>query len=406
MSNWDFMFDGQLEVAGQLDDTQLERIPARRGVVLLAAGDRPIQLITASRIRQRVRTRLDAPGDERLRKSADLRQITTRVLWKLSAGAFETDLDHLELARAIWPESYPARMTWKPPWFIHVDPDSRRPQFRRARKFPSGAVRSFGPFISGADAERFITALRDTFDLCRDHRNLAQGPNARRCSYGQMQRCLAPCDGTVSLDDYRLAVSHAVGFVAGDRGKLRRKLQDEMTLAAGQLEFERAAALKGRLERLGEFDRSAYRFARPFEEFRFLVFQPGGGRRRMRVFLVNRGEIPAAASLQYPLQTAQTDGAGGKYCGMELANLLEQMRRLAASEPPVDQAGALRMGLVTRYLFSGPRRRGLIVRFRESLGSDALAEMIESAAGDLRLSRPAKRRGDAAAASRKPKTKA
>ena len=391
MSNWDFMFDGQLEVAGSLDDAQLQRIPAKRGVVLLAAGNRPIQLITAARIRQRVRTRLDEPPDERVRKSADLRRITTRVLWKLSAGPFEADLDHLELARAAWPGEYAAQITWKPPWFIHVDLDAAYPRFRRSRKFPSGNVRSFGPFISGAEAEHFITALRDAFGLCRDHRCLAQSPNARRCAYGQMQRCLAPCDGTVSADEYRLAVSRAADFIAGDRKSLRRELKDEMEQAAGKLEFERAAAIKGRLERLDEFNRPTYRHARPFEEFRFLVFQPGGSRRRVRVFLVNRGEIPAAASLRYPLQQAEADDAA-THGNTELASLLEQMRIVAAREPRVDGAGALRMGLVARYLFSGPRRRGLIVRFTESLRPEKLARMIGASSGDLGLSRNSRRR--------------
>jgi len=403
MSNWDFMFDGQLEVTGSLDDAQLGLIPAKRGVVLLAAGDRPIQLITAGRIRQRVRTRLDEPAEKRLRKSADLRRITTRVLWKLSAGAFETDLDHLELARAVWPDGYPAQIPWKPPWFIHVDLGAGFPRLQRSRKFPSGDSRSFGPFISGADAEHFIAALRDAFNLCRDHQNLARSPDARRCSYGQMHRCLPACDGTISPDEYRLAVLQAVDFITGDRRALHRKLKDQMTRAAGKLEFERAAAIKGRLERLDDFNRPALRFARPFEDFRFLVFQPGGSRRRLRVFLVNRGEIPAAASLRYPLQTNEANG-GDTYRDTELASLLEQMRTLAARKPPVDQAGALRMGLVARYLFSGPRRRGLIVRFRESLDPAALAGMIKSSAGDLGLSKRSAGRGDRSGTPRKGKT--
>ncbi len=64
------MFDGRLEVVGTLDDEQLAKVPGKRGVVLLAAGDSPIQLITAANIRQRVKTRLDEPPDDTLKKSA------------------------------------------------------------------------------------------------------------------------------------------------------------------------------------------------------------------------------------------------------------------------------------------------------------------------------------------------
>jgi len=115
MSNWDFMFDGRLEVVGTLDDAQLAKVPGKRGVVLLAGGDNPIQLITAANIRQRVKTRLDEPQDDRLKKSADLRRIITSVSWKLSGGPFEADLCLLEIARALWPDNTPPRSTGNRP---------------------------------------------------------------------------------------------------------------------------------------------------------------------------------------------------------------------------------------------------------------------------------------------------
>ena len=385
MSNWDFMFDGRLDVVAALDDAQLAKIPPKRGVVLLAAGDSPIQLITAANIRRRVATRLDEPEDDRLRKSADLRRITTSVSWKLSAGAFEADLCLLEIARAIWPDKYAAQVHWKPPWFVHIDPGEKYPRFWRSRKLPAPPARSFGPFIRGTDAEGFVIALSDAFDLCRDHRNLARTPDAQRCSYGQMNRCLPLCDGTVDLDQYLSAVTEAADFAAGRRDALGNRLRDDMTRAAGDLEFERASAIKARLERLAEFDKPAFKYVRPVEEFKFLVIQPGGGRRRLHVFAVNGGEIPAAACLRYPFQTAAADGAD-RYSGTELDALVQQMKTVAAADPRIDDASALRMGLVARYLFSGPKRRGLIVRWFESMEAPWLAARIQAVAADLGLS--------------------
>ena len=385
MSNWDFMFDGRLDVVGTLDDAQLAKIPGKRGVVLLAAGDAPIQLITAANIRRRVGTRLDEPSEMRLRKSADLRRITTSVSWKLSAGAFEADLCLLEIARALWPEKYADQVNWKPPWFLHVDPGEKYPRFWRSRKLPGPPVRSFGPFIKGTDAERFVIALRDAFDLCRDHRNLARTPNAQRCSYGQMNRCLPLCDGTVDLERYLRAVKDATDFAAGRRDALGNRLRDEMKRAADDLEFERAAAIKARLARLDEFEKPAFKYVRPIEEFKFLAVQPGGGKRRLRVFAVNGGDIPAAACLRYPFQTNK-DEADDKYAGTELDALIGQMKTIAAAEPRIDDASALRMGLVAGYLFSGPKRRGLIVRWFDSMEPSWLAARIQAVAADIGLS--------------------
>ncbi|MCP4377648.1 MAG: hypothetical protein GY794_15900, partial [bacterium] len=383
--NWDFMFDGRLEVVGTLDDDQLAKIPAKRGVVLLAGGDCPIQLITAANIRRRVATRLDEPVDDRLKKSADLRKITTSVSWKLCAGAFESDLCMLEIARAIWPDRFAQQVNWKPPWFVHINPDEKYPRFWRSRKLPGLPVRSFGPFIKGSDAEGFVTALSDAFDLCRDHNNLGRTPNAQRCSYGQMNRCIPLCDGSATIEQYHIALAEAMAFAAGRREVLQDRLRDEMKRAAGELEFERASAIKARLARLGEFDKPAFKYVRSVSEFKFLVVQPGGGKRRLRIFTVNGGQIPAAACLRYPFQTNPDEG-DDKYSGTELECLIDQMKTIAGTDPKVDDASALRMGLVARYLFSGPKRRGLIVRWFESMEASWLASRIQAVAEDLNLS--------------------
>jgi len=385
MSKWDFMFDGRLEVVGTLDDDQLAAVPGKRGVVLLAAGEAPIQLITAANIRQRVKTRLDEPQDDALKKSADLRKITTSVLWKLSGGPFEADLCLLEIARKLWPDKYADQIHWKPPWFVHTDPSEKRPRFWRSRKLPGRAVRSFGPFIKGTDAEGFVTALSDAFYLCRDHRCLSNAPHAKRCSYGQMNRCLPLCDGTVDIERYLRAVDDAVEFASGRRDVLANGLRDEMKKAAGELEFERAAALKARLKRLDEFEKPAFKYVRPVEDFKFLAAQPGGGKRKLRVFAVNGGEIPAAACLRYPFEV-NPDDSPDKYAGTELDALIGQMKTIASSEPKIDDASALRMGLVARYLFSGPKRRGLIVRWFDSMEPPWLAARIRAVAEDLNLS--------------------
>jgi excinuclease UvrABC nuclease subunit len=332
-----------------------------------------------------VKTRLDEPQDDQLKKTADLRKITTSVSWKLSGSSFEADLCLLEIARTLWPDKYADQIHWKPPWFVHIDLGEKYPHFYRSRKLPGPPVRSFGPFVKGTDAEGFVIALRDAFDLCRDQRNLARSPDAQRCSYGQMNRCLPLCDGTVDRQRYLRAISEAIDFASGRRDMLAGRLRAEMKRAAGELEFERAAAIKIRLSRLDEFEKTAFKYVRPVEEFKFLAAQPGRGKRYLRVFAINGGSIPAAASLKYPFKT-NPDKLASRYAGTEIEALVAQMQIIASDEPKVDDASALRMGLVARYIFSGPKRRGLIVRWFDKMEPPWLAARIRAVADDLNLS--------------------
>ena len=263
------MFDGRLEVQPPLSEAALSRVPARRGVVgLLAEADAPILLLTAGRIRDRLRTRLREPPEEGPRKTADLRSITRAVVWTLADGHFETDLCFLELARALWPKRYPSLLGWKPPWFVHADPDADAPHFVVRRDVLAEKGRWVGPFASERSARRFVDIVRDAFDLCRHVQCLRQAPHAETCAYGQMGRCLRPCDGTTGMDAYRDAVRRAADLAEGRREDRRRELERRMAEASAELAFERAAGLKKRLERMSMLDAEEFELVRPAESFR------------------------------------------------------------------------------------------------------------------------------------------
>ena len=291
MADWLTMFDGQLELAGRFSEEALGRVPAKRGVfALLAEGDRPVVLMTGADIRARIRNRLRQREPDERGRTADLRKITRKVLFKLAGGHFETDLQFLELARAIWPKRYRSLVAWKPAWFVHVDAGEQFPHFARTRDVLSAGGLALGPFACGRDAERFIGAIQDAFDLCRDVRRL-RGGSGQGCAYAQMGRCPGACENGGALARYRRLVGRAAEFATGARGGLRAELKRLMASAAADLQYERAASIKARLERLAVFNSPAFRHVAPLDAFRFLMVQPGAVRSKARLFFVNRGDV-------------------------------------------------------------------------------------------------------------------
>lgn len=381
MPKWIDMFDGRLEVAPPLTEDQLLQIPAKRGVVLLLAENRqPIVLLTAADIRSRTNNRLRNPDPEERRKTPDLRNITREILWKLAPGHFQAEWNFLELAGAIWPQECSQLVAWKPAWFVHVDAAGACPRFVRTRDVLAEAGEYLGPFEDGRSADRFIAALEDAFNLCRDVRCLRKAPHGPPCAYSQMNRCLGVGDGRISMDEYRAVISRAARFAAGARQEHRDELTAQMKAAAGTLQFERAAAIKSRLEKLAEFDKPSYRHVAPAGEFRFVVVQPGSNFRRARVFLVNRGQIVEGDDLDYPLKSEQ------------VAKALQQMKRHVEKARPFADLDRWRMGLVSHFLYSSDERRGVMLRWRENTTAEELTAAVESAAGTLGLRAPAVRK--------------
>jgi excinuclease UvrABC nuclease subunit len=375
------LFKGVLRVQPPVTDEQLAQVPAKRGVVLLLAeGERPILLLTAADIRSRTRSRLRDPDPEERRKAPDLQDVTREVRWTLAGGHFEADLLYLERAAALWPGRFAEMVAWRPAWFVHVDPGARHPRFARTRDVFGGTGQYLGPFPDGRSADRFIEAVRDGFDLCREHECVRRSPHGPPCAYSQMGRCVGVGDGRMSLEEYRALVAKAAAYAAGRRDEHRAELGSRMKGAAAALRFERAASIKSRLERLADLEKPEYVHVAPAEEFRFILLQPSGSSRKAGTFLVNRGTVSAGEEPAYPPRREQ------------LVALLERMRSFASAPQEPGELERYRMGLVSHYLSGSPERRGAIVRFRESLTPEELAAAMEGAAKALHLRAPAPRK--------------
>lgn len=72
----------------------------------------------------------------------------------------------------------------------------------------------------------------------------------RPCLYYSMGRCLAPCQGLVSQQEYKQAFVNICNFLKGNHQSLLNQLTEEMNQAAGALNFERAAMLRNQISAL------------------------------------------------------------------------------------------------------------------------------------------------------------
>jgi excinuclease ABC subunit C len=111
-------------------------------------------------------------------------------------------------------------------------------------------VRYFGPYAHAY-------AIRETLDLLlrsfpvrtcspgkfRQHERLG-----RPCLLFHIEKCAGPCVGEVSADDYSSMVDGLCRFLGGDTEDVVRALDTEMREASAELEFERAARLRDRLD--------------------------------------------------------------------------------------------------------------------------------------------------------------
>ncbi|SDD25050.1 Excinuclease ABC subunit C [Sanguibacter gelidistatuariae] len=125
-----------------------------------------------------------------------------------------------------------------------------RAQVMRGAK--RAGTRYFGPFPHA-------WAIRETLDLllrvfpirtCSAGVYRRAQQSGRPCLLGYIDKCSAPCVDRVSKDEHRALAEDFCAFMAGDTGKFVRRLTDEMTMAAQNMEYEQAARLRDDIQAL------------------------------------------------------------------------------------------------------------------------------------------------------------
>ncbi|MEV5312310.1 MULTISPECIES: excinuclease ABC subunit UvrC [unclassified Streptomyces] len=136
--------------------------------------------------------------------------------------------------------------------YLAVTMNERFPRVQVMRGHKKKGVRYFGPYAHA-------WAIRDTVDLLLrvfPVRTCSAGvfKNAARtgrpCLLGYIGKCSAPCVDRITADDHRELADEFCDFMTGRTGTYLRRLEKQMTEAAEEMEYERAARLRDDIEAL------------------------------------------------------------------------------------------------------------------------------------------------------------
>jgi excinuclease ABC subunit C len=136
------------------------------------------------------------------------------------------------------------------------------PRFQLTRLKKDDGCRYFGPFAHAGALRSTLSWMRKRFGI-RSCRTPEPGElDYRRCLDHIIKNCSAPCIRKVSLEEYRQRVLQACEFLEGESRELLDQLEAEMKVAAGKLDFERAAQIRNMLDDLRRTTKPTRRFTR------------------------------------------------------------------------------------------------------------------------------------------------
>jgi excinuclease ABC subunit C len=228
-------------------EEQLKNLPAKPGVYLFR-GERGEMLYIgkAKSLRSRVRSYFQAGGESR----AAIAQLPERVA-DIEVIVTDTEVEALHLEQNLVKRHRPPfnvrlRDDKSFPYIaVTVEDDYPRVMFTRERH--RRGVVYFGPYANAKKVRETLDVLNRVFPY-----RPCEGPKPGRhsgipCLDYHIERCLAPCVGYVSQEDYREIIDRVIEFLSGETRPIQRELERKMKEAAEGERFEEAARYRNRL---------------------------------------------------------------------------------------------------------------------------------------------------------------
>jgi excinuclease ABC subunit C len=272
------------------------------------------------------------------------------------------------LNKTYYPESYRQRLRLKPPAMLKLNIGNRFPRLYPTRRMSRDRAEYYGPFPSRVAAERFASEFLDFFKIRRCVEDLNPDPAHPGCIYSQMKMCLAPCFQGCTDDEYQNEVRRVVGFLDDAGRPLVRELEAERTRASDSLDFESAAKIHSKIEKVGEVMRARDALARNVRDLDAVLVVPGAELKSVTFFRVVAGELHGPANLSLDENVSAPISLDEQIRG-----LLEPLGQLAQHGKPAESRSKLplweHLSLLARWYYSSFRTGEILMLDPARVGS-------------------------------------
>lgn len=127
--------------------------------------------------------------------------------------------------------------------YIKVDIKSEFPNVYTTRRIVKDGAKYFGPYPNAGAAKEMVQFVKERFKIrqCKNFKS-----TTRACLNYHINRCMAPCIGKISREEYMQEIEQVLMLLEGKTDKIIKELDCKIKDAASKLEFEKAAELRDR----------------------------------------------------------------------------------------------------------------------------------------------------------------
>jgi excinuclease ABC subunit C len=278
-----------MEISDHLQSI-LDSAPTKSGCYMMKDVDgKVIYVGKAINLRNRLRSYYHASAKQNLKTRQMVHRIT-EIDWIVVGSELEALILEMNLIKKYRPHFNVRLKDDKRYPYIKVHWANAFPKLTVTRQMVNDGSRYFGPYTSVWAVHQTLDVLRRIFPYLTCDREIT-GEDKRACLYYDIKLCSAPCIGAINQDDYRQAIDDLCQFLSGRTEPILSRLHDEMQVAANELQFERAAALRDQVNAIEKVVERQKVVSNEYIDSDVIAMARSNGEACVQVFFIRGGKL-------------------------------------------------------------------------------------------------------------------
>ena len=224
-------------------EEQLKMLPDKPGVYIMHdADDKIIYVGKAVNLKRRVKSYFrKTDKTERIKRMVSLIDHFEYIVVDNEAEALILECNLIKKNRPKFNVLLKDDKTYP---YIKIDIKSDYPNVTITRKIINDGSKYFGPYANPGAAKEMLDFIKQKYKIrqCKDFRS-----ETRACLNYHINRCLGPCMGYVSKEDYRKQIDEIIDILDGKIAKVLKELEKQMIEESSKMNFEQAAYIRDRM---------------------------------------------------------------------------------------------------------------------------------------------------------------
>ena len=224
-------------------EEQLKMLPDKPGVYIMHdADDKIIYVGKAVNLKRRVKSYFrKTDKTERIKRMVSLIDHFEYIVVDNEAEALILECNLIKKNRPKFNVLLKDDKTYP---YIKIDIKSDYPNVTITRKIINDGSKYFGPYANPGAAKEMLDFIKQKYKIrqCKNFRS-----ETRACLNYHINRCLGPCMGYVSKEDYRKQIDEIIDILDGKVDKVLKELEKQMIEESSKMNFEQAAYIRDRM---------------------------------------------------------------------------------------------------------------------------------------------------------------